>query len=316
LANVKPLKATYPRFNSYDVTIKISNISEGVDYTGGFSLNGRKVLGRGSENQDAYLIFYKNDLPFLKMASKTFVIKPERIVSQIASATFYIKEDSIYHPGLAFKFFLKDRSVSLIRDNKGIKITPYFNSYHQVDMDFESLTWKVDSPMIEFRNMKGGTKTNATFISSNYFRKGDYMKLMGLSSKHPLYTLYKLTEKLDTNYITNDDVAAFTLQSFSSIETMLLDLSNKGFINYNYDGKYFIVKDKLIAWVQASGGNVDYDVIGFNSIVKGYSNATLSLLNFDLKLRGVNSVNVSDSQEVIIYPLTKCNIVQSFLLSL
>ena len=53
----------------------------------------------------------------------------------------------------------------------------------------------------------------------------------------------------------------------------------------------------------ASGGNVDYDVIGFYSNISNYSNATLSLLNFDLEMRGINSVNVSDSQEVIISPL-------------
>ena len=302
LANVKMLKATYPRFDSYDALFEIKDIAKGVDYLGGFSLYGRKVLGRGTKDQDAYLIFNKNDEPFLKMASKTFVIKPERIVSQIASPTFYIKEDSIFHPGLAFKFFIADRSVSLIRDNKGIKITPYFNSYHQVDMKFESLNWKIDSPMVEFRNMQGGTKTDATFISSNYFRKDAYMDLMGLSSSHPLYTIHKLSNKLDTNYITNDELAAYTLQSYSSIESMLLNLSNKGFINYNYEEKYFILKDKLSAWVNASGGNVDYDVIGFLSNTKGYSNATLSLLNYDLNLRGVHSVNVSDSQEVIIYP--------------
>ena len=302
LANVKMEKATYPRFDSYEALFEIDDIAAGVDYIGGFSLYGRKVLGRGTEDQDAYLIFKRKDVPFLRMASKAFIIKPERIVSKMASSTFYIKEDSIYHPGLSFKFFIADRKVSLIRDNKGIAITPYFNSYHQVDMNFESLNWKIDSPMVHFRNLPGGTKTNATFISSNYFRKDAYLKLMGMSNKHPLYTIYKLSQKLDTNYITNDQLAEFTLMSYSSITTMLLDLSNKGFINFNYDGKFFIIKDKLTAWVQASGGNVDYDVIGFLSNVRGESNATLSLLNYDLFLRGVHSVNVSDSQEVIIYP--------------
>ncbi|MFB0925498.1 MAG: hypothetical protein QMB65_09485 [Vicingaceae bacterium] len=62
------------------------------------------------------------------------------------------------------------------------------------------------------------------------------------------------------------------------------------------------MKDRLTAWVKASGGNVDYDVIGFLSNMKGESNATLSLLNYDLFMKGINSVNVSDSQEVIIYP--------------
>ena len=305
LANVDPLEASYPRFDSYDARLELPNVSEGVDYIGGFSLYGRKVIGHGTEDQDAYVIFRRNNAPFLKMAAKTFIIKPERIVSEIASATIYLKDDSIYHPGLAFKFFINDRRVSLIRDHKGIKITPYFNSYHQVDMDFESLNWKVDSPMIEFENMKGGTKTDATFISSNYFRLDDYMKLMSLQSTHPLYVIKSLADKLDTNYITNYQLAEFTLKSFAQLESMLLYLSNKGFINYNYDAKYFIVKPKLINWVKASGGNVDYDVIGFYSNIKGYSNATLSLLNYDLKLRGVNSINLSDSQQVVIYPARK-----------
>ena len=302
LANVTVEKASYPKFNSSEKLFRIPNISEGVDYLGGFSLEGRNVKGRGTKGQNATLIFMRKGVPFLKMSAETFVIKPERIVSISASATFYLKEDSIYHPGLSFKFFLKDRSVSLIRDNKGIAITPYFNSYHQVDMDFESLNWKVDSPMIEFKNMKGGTKTDATFISSNYFRKDEYLKLMNLQTTHPLYTIFKLSEKLDTNFVTNEDLAEFTLKSYSQLEGMLLNLSNMGFINYNYDEKTFVVKDKLYNWVKASGGKVDYDVIGFYSNIKGQNNATLSLLNYDLQLRGVNSINVSDSQEVIIYP--------------
>ncbi|MCO6501410.1 MAG: hypothetical protein J5I47_13700 [Vicingus serpentipes] len=302
LANVKPDKATYPRFTSYASKLEIKDISKGVDYIGGFSLNGRRVMGRGVGDDDAYVIFYRDEKPFLKMASKTFIIKPERVVAEIASATFYIKEDSIYHPGLSFKFFIQDRNIVLIRDHQGIKLTPYFNSYHQVDMDFESLNWKIDSPMIEFQNMKGGTKIDAVFTSSDYFSLRAYASIMGMNDVHPFYQIKKLVDQLDTNFITMEELAEATRFSFTQLESMLLDLSNKGFVLYNYDDKTFQVKDRLIDWVNASGGNVDYDVIGFYSKIKGESNATLSLLNYDLKIRGVNSINVSDSQEVIIYP--------------
>lgn len=302
LANVKPEKATYPRFTSYASQLEIKDISKEVDYIGGFSLNGRRVIGRGIGEKNAYVIFYKEGKPFLKMASKTFIIKPERIVAEIASATFYIKKDSIYHPGLSFKFFIQDRNIVLIRDHKGIKLAPYFNSYHQVDMDFESLNWKIDSPMIEFKNMTGGTKTDAIFTSSNYFSLNAYASVMGMNTVHPFYQIKKLVDQVDTNFITMEQLSEETRFSFTQLESMLLDFSNKGFILYNYEDKTFYVKDRLIDWVNASGGNVDYDVIGFYSKIKGESNATLSLLNYDLKIRGVNSINVSDSQEVIIYP--------------
>ena len=302
LANVKPEKATYPRFNSYASELEIKDISKGVDYKGGFSLHGRRVMGRGVGDNDASIIFYREEKPFLKMESKTFIIKPERVVAEIASATFYLDKDSIYHPGLSFKFFIQDRNLVLIRDHKGIKLTPYFNSYHEVDMDFESLNWKLDSPMVEFRNMKGGTKTDAIFTSSDYFSLRAYSSMMGMSDVHPFYQIKQLVDQLDTNLITMSELAQVTRFSFDQLDNMLLDLSNKGFILYNYDEKTFIVKDRLIDWVNASGGNIDYDVIGFYSKISGESNGTLSLINYDLKIRGVNSINVSDSQEVIIYP--------------
>lgn len=306
LANMEDInKVSYPRFQSYDAFLEIPNIVEGVDYIGGYALQGRKVIGRGTQEQDAYIIFKRKETMFLKMAAKSFSIRPERIVSPIAAATFYLKEDSIYHPGLSFKFFAKDRFVTLIRDHQGIKLTPYFNSYHQVDMDFETLEWKVDSPTVEFKNLTGGTKTDATFVSVDYYSKNAYMSMMALQTEHPLYTIKALCDKLDTNYVTNKDLVEFTKRSYAQIEPMLLNLSYRGFINYNYDAKYFIVKNKLINWVDASGGNVDYDVLGFYSKIKGKNNASLSLINYDLKLRGVNSVNVSDSQEVIIYPRGK-----------
>lgn len=306
LSNVKtPEKATYPRFVSYDARLEIKDIAKDVDYIGGFSLFGRKVIGSGTKKQDAYIVFNRDNNPFMVMGAKTFIIRPERIVSQTASATIYIKEDSIYHPGVSFKYFIPERKVNLIRDHKGIKITPYFDSYHQVDMDFESLEWQVDSPMVQFKNLTGGTKIDAIFVSSDYFSKSAYMSMMSMHSDHPLYMVKEIVDKLDTNFITVDQFAEHTLQSYTQIEGFLLDLSYKGFINYNYDAKNFVVKDKLLNWVDASGGNVDYDVLGFYSKIKGQNNATLSLINYDLKLRGVNSINVSDSQEVIIYPARK-----------
>ncbi len=302
LANVTPKKATYPRFNSYDAQLELKNISKGVDYIGGFSLNGRKVIGRGSNNSEALVIFERNGKPFLKMAAKTFIIEQEKIVSQLASATFYLKDDSIFHPGVAFKFFIDKRKVSLIRDNKGIKLAPYTDTYHQIDMDFETLNWRVDSPMVKFENLFGGTKKDATFVSVDYFRLNAYMGMMGMATQHPLYLIKKLVEKLDTNFVTMSEIDEVFRLSASQLDNMLLSLSNHGFINYDYEDKSFIVKDKLIKWVNASGGNVDYDVIGFYSKIKGKSNAELSLLNYDLKIRGVSSVNVSDSQSVTIYP--------------
>lgn len=302
LANITEEKATYPRFKSSNARLQIKNIIEGVDYIGGFSLHGFKVIGSGIDGLEAHVIFYRKKLPFVKVSADAFIIQPDRIVSNDASFTMYLKEDSIYHPGLIFKFFFEGRKLNLIRDNQGIKKTPYLNSYHKVDMDFEYLTWTIDSPMVQFRNLVGGTKTDAFFISTDFFRLDIYKGMIGGNTTHPLYMVKSLVDKLDTNFITMLQLAEHSGYSKSQLENFLLGLSYQGFVKYDYDAKTFIVEDKLITWVKASGGRVDYDVINFYSNTEYPNNATLSLLNYDMLMRGVKQINLSDSQEVTIFP--------------
>ncbi|HRP60707.1 MAG TPA: hypothetical protein PK833_10565, partial [Vicingus sp.] len=248
LAGITEEKASYPRFESYDKRLKIKDIAKDVDYIGGFAMHGRKVIGRGDQEQNAFLIFYKNDLPFIRIGSKAFVIRPEKIVSDIAATTIFIKSDSIFHPGLSFKFFIDERRITLIRDNQGIKITPYFNSYHQVDMDFEMLTWNLGDPLIQFGNLVGGTKTDATFSSSNFFKLNIYQDLAGMSDQNPLYLIKNMVEKFDTNFLTVEQVSNFMRLSKEQSVSLLLNLTYAGFIIFDYDNMNFIVKNKLIDW--------------------------------------------------------------------
>jgi len=46
---------SYPRFESYDQVLKIDNIGEGINYHGGFKLNGTTVYGYGSKENKAYI---------------------------------------------------------------------------------------------------------------------------------------------------------------------------------------------------------------------------------------------------------------------
>ncbi len=305
LAGITYEEASYPRFDSYDKRLSIKNIAKDVDYVGGFAMHGRKFIGKGDQDQDAFFMFYKNDLPFVKIGSRAFSIRPEKIVSDIASVTIYLKNDSIYHPGLSFKFFVKERKITLIRDGQGIKITPYYNSYHQVDMDFEMMTWNLDDPLIDFGNLVGGTKTDAIFSSSNYFSLNSYNDITGLSDSNPLYLIKSMVQKFDTTFLTVEQLSNFMRLSKDQSISLLLNLTYAGFVLFDYDNLTFVVKQKLLDWVKSSAGKLDYDVISFYSNIKGAPNATLSLLNYDLTLRGVTSVHMSDSQSVTIFPANK-----------
>jgi len=89
------------------------------------------------------------------------------------------------------------------------------------------------------------------------------------------------------------------------VEAQLLNLTTRGFLIYDLDDKKAKVNGKLFDYVNAKNNKVDYDVIFFNSIVNRKSNAILTLDSFELRLQGVPSVFLSDSQQVFIYPLNQ-----------
>ena len=224
------------------------------------------------------------------------------MVSERAAITLYLGQDSIYHPGLNFKLFLDERKITLYRNYEGLTITPYYDSFHQLDMDFEFFVWKIDDPLIEFTKLVGGTKSDAHFESANYFKMERFMQIQGRNEYNPLVVIKHYVDKQDTNVFHLEDMVRLFRLSPNQVELMLVQLSTMGFVTYRFDKKQVVVKQKLIDYVLNSAGKKDYDVIAFHSDIKNESNATLSLLNFDLKIRGVKNILLSDSQQVMIFP--------------
>ncbi|HET6243675.1 MAG: hypothetical protein H0V01_05245 [Bacteroidetes bacterium] len=301
-ANVNENNATYPRFDSYHKRFLIKNIIDGVNYDGGFSMVGPKFIGMGSDQENAMLIFYRNDNPFLVAESKVFVIRQERITSDRASITVFLENDSIFHPGLNMKLLTKERELVLYRDDKGIAKSPYFNTFHSIDMDVEVINWKIDEPLMNMGVIKGSTQTYARFESSNYYSYSLYQKILGMDAVHPLVLIREVSKKFQSREIMAEDIVSHMRLPMSQVSPMLLNLANQGFLQYDIERQLVIIKDKLFWYLDANAEKRDYDVIEFNSDISGKANATLNLLNYDLTIRGVSQIFLSDSQNVFIQP--------------
>ncbi len=302
-ADVTEESASYPRFISYDKRLKIAGIFPNIDYDGGFSMYGSKLMGSGDKDQDAYLIFYREGKKFVVTDAKTYIIRKDRISSDRASVSIFWEEDSIYHPGLVMKYINSSKELSMMRDNSGIAETPFFDSFHKVEMYIEAMYWKMDQPLIEMKMIKGvGTESEATFESMNFYSAQRYYKLMGIDEIHPLSRLKKYANSIKSDEVNVADYAKSLNISQSQIQSLLLQMASMGFVSYDIDDNKILIKDKLYNFLLSKAGKMDYDVIQFNSVISGKSNASLSLLNFDLKLNGVKSVFLSDSQNVYIYP--------------
>jgi len=303
LANVTEDQAQYPTFSSYDKKIGIKNLFKNIDYLGGFSMEGAKILGTGSNTSDAKLVFRKSNKEFVKIFSKLFVIRTDRINSAKVSGTIYYENDSIYNPALTMKYIDEKRELTMSRDERITMISPWFDTWHQLEIYCESLSWKTNEPRINFEMMKGPNQEGrAVFESSNYFTRQRYDKLQGIDEFNPLYILRKFSEKFKTRDFTLDQVIKFFERPPEQVEAQLLTLAYKGFLFYDPDNKTGRIKDKLINYVKARDKKIDYDVIFFNSVVTAKSNGILTLDSFDLVIQGVEKVFLSDSQQVYLYP--------------
>ncbi|MEK6614657.1 MAG: hypothetical protein AABZ32_00870 [Bacteroidota bacterium] len=302
-----PENATYPRFESYSTRFEISNLAEGkVDFAGGFSLRGSKFIGSGSKTADAFLYFKRNNKALVKAVSKTFVFRQDRISCDDAAITMYLEKDSIFHPSIKLKFDIEKKELILIRTLEGISKTPYFNTFHKVDMYIEEIDWKLDSAKMDFKTLIGSSQGAADFVSSNYFRADLFYELQGYDQVNPLSALKQCGEWLGRNTFTGEEYARFRKVEAHAIRPYLIPIANGGFIIYNPKDDNIILQERLFTFLKAKVGTVDYDVLGIHSDVPGgYRNAMLNLLNYDLKIFGVSQISLSDSQNVFIYPTKK-----------
>ncbi len=295
-------KALYPAFTSYTKHWKIPEIFKDVDFSGGFKIQGAKLLGVGDANNLVTLTFKREGKKFVTLQSQHFSIQPSRMRSQYATITIHHEQDSIYHSGLRMNFSNGSRVLSLIRDAKGLRADPFFNTFHKLDMFVEAVYWDMDEDVIDFDMIKGMNKQPAYFTSSNRYSLYHFNKLQSYDKNHPLSELKKYTDSQMSDVVYIVEYARYLKMPYEHVKLQLLSLAHQGFVIYNSDEDLVRVKDRTQFYLDARSGLVDYDVIAFVSDSTKFTNAELKLDSFDLRINGVHKIILSDSQNLIIEP--------------
>jgi hypothetical protein len=297
----------YPKFTSYEKRILLKDFVKDVDYEGGFAFRGAKFIGSGDPEFPAYLKFYRNGEVFLRAASLNYTFRENQILTDRAQITIYVKKnskiDSIYHPGLQFKYLTDKRELSLIRIGDGLVQSMYNDSYHDVDMDVEAMYWKIDEPKIELSGSRGTTEPKANIFSRFYFRDIMYERQGNPAGSHPLVLIRQYLDAKKTKSFTGKDMATFFRDDPTHVRQILMRLSIIGLLNYNVDKDIAVVNERFFQFVDAKNRKQDYDVIEFNSVTgRGMENGVLSLFDYNIRLKGVDKVALSDSQSVYVFP--------------
>lgn len=294
----------YPRFESYQKKFSLKNFYKAVDYRGGFTMLGAKLAGSGNREEPATLTFFRNDTLRVRSTSLLYIFYPERVVSSDASITIYLDQDSIHHTALQFLYRVATRELSLLKSERYTARSPYLNSYHQIDMNFDQLRWRIDEPRIYFTVAPGSARSLAIFESFNYFKQEDFEKLQYYDEQHPLVMLAKFSRYFNNaTTLSAKDFANFIRKSLDNVHVLLFPLAVQGYILYDVATETIVLKEKLFETLKASTGKIDYDVLRLYSLVEAPNdNAILDLRNNDLIINGIPRIFVSDSQNVAIVP--------------
>lgn len=296
---------TYPRFDSYSKRLVVKNIYPDVDYDGGFGMRGNKFVGTGNAKNPAKLLFKRNNGRFLEISARSFSMTKEKINAKPAAVKFYLEKDSIIHPGLSFVYQVEKKTVTLLRTDDGLEKSPYFNTYHKVDMYFEQLVWKIDEPKIEFNFLPNNTQGEAFFESQDFFSRGRLDAIKGQETVSPV-------QKMNDYYINNGNELTFTVVDFAKyikylavdLRPIIFKMAIFGLIYYEPETDLVTIKPRLFDYIKNLKHEKDYDIITIHSVFPNKNNATMSLINntYDITIRGVENILLSDTQKVFIFP--------------
>ncbi len=295
----------YPHFFSYNKNISITNLFDSVDYKGGISIKGHLLLGYGSKQEPARITFIKTRRPFITALSPTFIIRNDGFSTNGASITIRLLKDSIVHNNKQVDFDNTKRQLSLATDFQNMLTkAPYLDSYHQIGIYSEQLFWNMKRDDLIFNTPQGSSGSEAIFESVNFFNQDMYDGLMRRDDQHPI-TLIRRYERAQKKKgpLTCDGFSRFVRRSNSESEILLKEMGFLGYIVYDSESRVFSTTPKLHEAIKARNGAQDYDAILFNSQdVRNGNHAVLDLGTFNLTIFGIPQINLSDTQNVKVYP--------------
>ncbi len=301
LANARGEKASYPRFTSYDKQVDIKQVVPNVDYSGGFAMRGSKFFGYGDAENKAELFLYKGDDVFTRAQSTTFVFDVNSIRATNVAVQIILEEDTLWHPGLSFNYLIKNKRLALTRAGGGLYRSDFYDTYHNLEVEINEISFELEDTLIYFKSPPATTYRKAIFKSINYFTKDDYDRIKMMDNVHPLEAVRYVSPAVGETFEAKD-LAHYLEKSESSCVTLLLQLSDEGFVHFDPETRVGYPKQKLFDYIKSNYKKKDYDEILIVSEPDTGSNAILNLNNYELAVYGVKPFPLSNNRKVGIIP--------------
>lgn len=293
-------KAKYPRFTSYEKLLAIKNIYKNVDYVGGFEMRGASIMGSSHNDTLAKIYITKKDKRIIAVQAQNYMFKKESVLANDARVVIYMEEDSIYHPAADFRYNEISGELLISRNKNGIGRSPFFDSYHKMDIYAETMSWVVTEERIEFKNLPGQTSSSpAIFESQNFFEGSKMRRLQGYNETNPLFDIWTVFRANDYQNVPVEMFVNYFGKSPEDVKRLLIEYAAEGFIEYDLNNGKIGYRRKIAQYLNNDVGKRDYDNLRLES--KNHY-ASIDLLNNDLRVSGCEFFVLSDAQIVNVYP--------------
>ncbi len=298
-------KYIYPQFESYANDLVIDKLIPQISMKGGFKLEGRDILGVGTNEKPARMTFSTQDgKKVMNAYSNIISIKNNQEVNSAKTKTsIYFENDSIYHPNLDLFYDGNTQNLRLVRGEKASSKASYVDSYHTVVLDVDGIYWNLNEPVLNFKMVQRANVQPVRVESFNYYNKGVVESYLVTSEYNPIQKLANWFDSTRDPVLSAEDFARYIKGQYTveSIRTVIVDLVEDGFILFDPETNMITILEKAIHYDNAMKKKVDYDNILLNSMAK-QENAQLDLENNELLVTGVERVMLSDSQNVVFFP--------------
>ena len=295
--------AVYPNFISDKDGVNFKNIFKDVEVKGRLEIRGKRMFLFGKDNKTTQLMFFHNDVPFIKALAKRFRLQDARIYAEDVSINLMWNNDSIVHPQLNLYYDDSTKVTSFERSKNNMGMSPIRSSFHQLDCYFDRMSWNRDSTALFFSNDENPSRNPALLESYDYYKESRYEDVSTMDKRHPAFILKTLSTNSgnERDFLLSDIADAYNC-SLKDADVLMTNFAVLGFVDYHIAKEVIVIKDRLYHFLDFRLGNRDYDGLRMVSRSDRKPYAKMDLSSGDLAVRGVNMVEISDSNDVAIFP--------------
>lgn len=297
------VQAQFPRFMSYRHDIAIKGLAgEGFLYTGGFSLKGSLIRGSSLYEGLSTMEMYHDSRKVFYAQARQVSFGDTAVDASLSSISIYHNGDSIYHPAVKFRYYPGEKVLVIRKADGNFKEAPFISSYYNMDIHAEMIRWDLESDSIDITNLTARTQIPAVFESTEYFNNVRLNRLAGLYGFNPLLMAFTYARKQNTDHFYDADMARDLKQDHKLIRQSMVDLWQRGYIDYVPQNGKVTIKDKTTHYILSSYKKKDYDDLLIPSLISSEPNATINMQNQEMKVRGIERFFISRSLNVYILP--------------